>query len=151
MMEVWVKVGESDATALVVVHAVPQIDHLKAAIKLELSNRFSTVDEDEIIIRDLISGDEIPSPEFLNLNSTNETVRVLGSGRNPFIVDAPPRGILTLTCYLSMNYLLTCCALNSMSLRLRFSAPINHQFYLAFSNHTMMSVYAYPLFCTCCY
>jgi hypothetical protein len=101
-----VKVGEWDATAVVVVHAVPRIDHLKTAIKLKLKNRFSTVDEDEIIIRDPISGEAIPSTVLLNLNSTDATVTVLGSDENPFIVDAPPQGIFTLTCYLSMNYLL---------------------------------------------
>ena len=84
------KVGESDATVIVVDHAAPRIDHVKTAIKLKLKNKFSTVDEDEIIIRGSTAGNAIPSTMPLN----DATVTVLGSDKNPFIVDAPPKGIL---------------------------------------------------------
>ena len=84
------KVGELDATAVEVVHDFPRIDHVKTAIKLKLKNRFSTVDENEIIIRGSAAGNVIPSTKRLD----DATVIVLGSDQNPFIVDAPPQGIL---------------------------------------------------------
>ena len=84
------KVGESDATVIVVDHAAPRIDHVKTAIKLELKNRFSTVDKNDIIIRGSAAGNVIPSTKRLD----DATVIVLGSDQNPFIVDAPPQGIL---------------------------------------------------------
>jgi transcription elongation factor len=90
-MEVWVKVGTSKVTGVVVDKAVPRIDHLKTAIKLELKNKFLTVDKDDIVIRDPISKEEISSTKLLNLNLIDATA--LGSVDNPFIVDAP-QGIL---------------------------------------------------------
>ena len=89
-MEVWVKVGELDATKIVVYHAAPLIDDVKTAIKLELKNRFSTVDSNQIIIRGSTAGNAIPSTMPLN----DAAVTMLGSAKNPFIVDAPPQGIL---------------------------------------------------------
>ena len=65
-MEVWVKVGELDATKIVVVHAAPLIDDVKKAIKLTLKNRFSTVDKNEIIIRGSTAGNAISSTMPLN-------------------------------------------------------------------------------------
>jgi hypothetical protein len=82
-MEVWVKVGESKVTGVVVDNAVPRIDHLKTAIKLKLKNKFLAVDEDDIIIRDPISKEEISSTKLLNLIDATAA----GSVDNPFIVD----------------------------------------------------------------
>ena len=89
-MEVWVKVGELDATRIVVDHAAPLIDDVKTAIKLELKNRFSTVDSNQIIIRGSTAGNAIPSTMPLN----DEAVTMLGSAKNPFILDDPRQGIL---------------------------------------------------------
>ena len=84
-MEVWVRVGESKVTGVVVDNAFPRIDHLKKAIKLDLKNKFLAVDKDDIVIRDPISQEEIPSTKLLNLTDATEP----GSVDNPFIVDAP--------------------------------------------------------------
>jgi hypothetical protein len=84
-MEVWVKVGESKVTGVVVDNAVPRVDHLKTAIKLKLKNKFLAVDEDDIVIRDPISEEEISSTKLLNLIDATAP----GSVGNPFIVDAP--------------------------------------------------------------
>ena len=84
------KVGVLDATIIVVDHAAPFIDDVKTAIKLELKNRFSTVDSKQIIIRGSTAGNAIPSTMPLN----DEAVTMLGSAKNPFIVDDPRQGIL---------------------------------------------------------
>ena len=86
-MEVWVKVGESKVTGVVVDNAFPRIDHLKTAVKMTLVNKFLTTDKDDIVIRDPISEEEISSTKLLNLNLIDATA--LGSVDNPFIVDAP--------------------------------------------------------------
>jgi hypothetical protein len=84
-MEVWVKVGESKVTGVVVDNAVPRIDHLKMAVKMTLVNKFLTTDKDDIVIRDPISKEEIISTKLLNLIDATAP----GSVDNPFIVDAP--------------------------------------------------------------
>jgi hypothetical protein len=84
-MEVWVKVGESKVTGVVVDNAVPRIDHLKTAVKMTLVNKFLTTDKDDIVIRDPISKEEISSTKLLYLIDA----RAPGSVDNPFIVDAP--------------------------------------------------------------
>ena len=84
------KVGESDATVVVVDHTAPRIDHVKTAIKVKLKKKFSTVDADEIIIRGSTAGNAFTSTMPLN----DAAVTALGSDTNPFIVDAPPQGIL---------------------------------------------------------
>jgi hypothetical protein len=65
--EVWVKVGKSKVTGVLVDNAVPRIDHLKAAVKMTLVNKFLTTDKDDIVIRDPISKEEISSIKLLNL------------------------------------------------------------------------------------
>ena len=84
------KVGELDATKIVVDPTAPLIDDVKTAIKLKLENRFSTVDSNEIIIRGSTAGNAFPSTMPLN----DEALTMLGSAKNPFIVDDPRQGIL---------------------------------------------------------
>jgi hypothetical protein len=59
--------------------------NLKTAIKLKLKNKFLAVDEDDIVIRDPISEEEISSTKLLNLIDAIAP----GSVDNPFMVDAP--------------------------------------------------------------
>jgi hypothetical protein len=84
-MKVWVKVGTSAVVKVVIDGDAPDIDDLKTAIKLKLKNKFLAVDEDDIIIRDPISKEEISSTKLLNLIDATAP----GSVDNPFIVDAP--------------------------------------------------------------
>jgi hypothetical protein len=84
-MKVWVKVGTSAVVKVVIDGDAPDFDDLKTAIKLKLKNKFLAVDEDDIIIRDPISKEEISSTKLLNLIDATAP----GSVDNPFIVDAP--------------------------------------------------------------
>jgi hypothetical protein len=84
-MKVWVKVGTSAVVKVVIDGDAPDIDDLKTAIKLKLKNKFLAVDEDDIIIRDPISKEEISSTKLLYLIDATAP----GSVDNPFIVDAP--------------------------------------------------------------
>ena len=86
-MKVWVKVGTSAVAKVVIDSDAPDIDDLKAAVKMTLVNKFLTTDKDDIVIRDPISEEEISSTKLLNLNLIDATA--LGSVDNPFIVDAP--------------------------------------------------------------
>jgi hypothetical protein len=52
---------------------------------LKLKNKFLAVDEDDIVIRDPISEEEISSTKLLNLIDAIAP----GSVDNPFMVDAP--------------------------------------------------------------
>jgi hypothetical protein len=84
-MKVWVKVGTSAAAKVVIDSDAPDIDDLKAAVKMTLVNKFLTTDKDDIVIRDPISKEEISSTNLLNLIDATTP----GSVYNPFIVDAP--------------------------------------------------------------
>jgi hypothetical protein len=84
-MKVWVKVGTSAVAKVVIDSDAPDIDDLKAAVKMTLVNKFLTTDKDDIVIRDPISKEEISSTKLLNLIDATAP----GSVDNPFIVDAP--------------------------------------------------------------
>ena len=87
-MKVWVQIGKSARTQIVVEGDAPLIDDLKKAIKLAMPNKFLTSDSDDIVVRDRSTNDEIESTA--TLANPNEIER--GTPGNPYIVDGPQQG-----------------------------------------------------------
>ena len=79
-MIVWVKVGASAQTQIVVEGDPPLIDNLKKAIKLDMQNAFRMTDKSDIIIRDRSTNEEIDSTAILALPTEIE----LGTAGNPY-------------------------------------------------------------------
>jgi hypothetical protein len=67
-MKVWVKVGTSAVAKVVIDGDAPDIDDLKAAVKMTLVNKFLTTEKDDIVIRDPISKEEISSTKLFLLD-----------------------------------------------------------------------------------
>ena len=88
-MIVWVQIGTSARTQIVVEGDAPLIDDLKTAIKLSKPHKFLTSESEDIVVRDRSTNDEIDSAATLALPNGIER----GSAENPYIVDGPQQGV----------------------------------------------------------